>query len=82
MFYTYVGDLEPIAGALDLDVEAVDVVFHYWLLKRKVGAFSVCLLYCVLHISAHSLISSVLQYSRFLTSFLSVSIPLCPQLLI
>jgi len=51
VFYTYVGDLEPIAGALDLDVEAVDVVFHYWLLKRKVGAFSVCYTFLPTHSS-------------------------------
>ena len=44
VFYTYVGDLESAATAVELDVEAVDVVFHYWLLKRKVSAsaFMLC----------------------------------------
>ena len=38
VFYTYVGDRQPIADALELDVDTVDVVYHYWLLKRKVAA--------------------------------------------
>ena len=43
VFYTYVGDLQSVAAAVELDVEAVDVVFHYWLLKRKVAADTVTL---------------------------------------
>lgn len=38
VFYTYVGDLQSVAEAVELDVDTVDVVFHYWLLKRKVLA--------------------------------------------
>ena len=38
VFYTYVGDLKLLASDLELDADAVDVVFHYWLLKRKVSA--------------------------------------------
>jgi len=38
VFYTYVGDLQSLASTLELDVDAVDMVYHYWLLKRKVAA--------------------------------------------
>ena len=43
MFYTYVGDLQQVAAVVDLDVDTVDVIFHYWLLKRKVSSR---VLYC------------------------------------
>ena len=36
VFYTYVGDVQMIASVVELDTEAVDMVYHYWLLKRKV----------------------------------------------
>jgi len=36
VFYTYVGDLQPVADAVELDVDTVDVIFQYWILKRKV----------------------------------------------
>jgi len=36
VFYTYVGDVKMTASVVELDTEAVDMVYHYWLLKRKV----------------------------------------------
>jgi len=36
VFYTYVGGLSSVATAVDMDVDAVDVIYQYWLLKRKV----------------------------------------------
>ena len=47
VFYTYVGDLQSVASAVDLDICAVDMVFHYWLLKRKVRRLCI---YTVLHL--------------------------------
>jgi len=48
VFYTYVGDLQPIADSLELDVDTVDMVYHYWLLKRKVAApiFYITCMHC------------------------------------
>ena len=53
MFYTYVGDLQSVADAVELHLSTVDVVFHYWILKRKVALlclffYIICLLPSVL----------------------------------
>ena len=51
VFYTYVGDLQSVASAVELCVDAVDAVYHYWLLKRKVPASAFVLL-CVVFLSS------------------------------
>ena len=75
VFYTYVGDLQPIADAVELDVDTVDVVFHYWLLKRKVAR-------PIFHITyTHTLeyLNNTVQYREVLGNSVAETIASCSQ---
>jgi len=64
VFNTYVGDLQSVASAVQLDINAVDVVYNYWLLKRKVASTLLyCLYFCT---SVHSQSIYKLHYSQCL----------------
>lgn len=45
-FYTFV-NVEEIASRLNLDESAVDTIFVYWKLKRKVVSFNIFCIYNV-----------------------------------
>lgn len=45
-FYTFV-NVEEIASCLNLDESAVDTIFVYWKLKRKVVNFNIFCIYNV-----------------------------------
>lgn len=35
-FYTYVGELKQVAEVMDVDMDTLDIIYNYWVLKRKV----------------------------------------------